>query len=57
MGLNLAFGIAIGFLFIFFDKIFGVLVSKTGFSPAIAAWLPLGLFGILAVVLLKYAKR
>ena len=57
MGLNLAFGITLGFLFIFFDKIFGVLVTKSNFSPFLGAWLPLILFGILAIFLLKYAKR
>jgi len=57
MGVNLAFGITLGFLFIFFDKIFGVLVTKSNFSPFLGAWLPLMLFGILATFLLKYAKR
>ena len=31
MGVNLAFGITLGFLFIFFDKIFGVMVNKSSF--------------------------
>ena len=57
MGVNLAFGILLGFLFIFFDKVFGVLVNKSTFSPALAAWLPLTLFGILAIILLRYARR
>ncbi|MEK9614279.1 MAG: LptF/LptG family permease, partial [Flavobacteriaceae bacterium] len=57
MGVNLAFGITLGFLFIFFDKIFGVLVSKSTFPPFLAAWLPLVLFGILAFFLLRHAKR
>jgi len=57
MGVNLAFGISLGFLFIFFDKIFGVLVSKSTFPPIIAAWLPLVLFGFLAFFLLRHAKR
>lgn len=57
MGVNLAFGITLGFIFIFFDKIFGVLVAKSNFSPALAAWLPLFVFGLLAYGLLSYAKR
>ncbi|MEK9739882.1 MAG: LptF/LptG family permease [Flavobacteriaceae bacterium] len=57
MGVNLAFGISLGFLFIFFDKIFGVMVSKSTFPPFLAAWLPFFLFGFLAVFLLQYAKR
>jgi lipopolysaccharide export system permease protein len=57
MGINLAFGITLGFLFIFFDKIFGVLVSKSTFSPFLAAWLPLAIFGLLAFFLLRHARR
>ena len=57
MGVNLAFGILLGFIFIFFDKIFGVLVAKSNFSPALAAWLPILVFGVLAYGLLNYAKR
>jgi lipopolysaccharide export system permease protein len=57
MGVNLAFGIITGFTFIFFDKIFAVLVDKTDMSPALGAWLPLGVFGLLAIVLLANAKR
>lgn len=57
MGVNLAFGITLGFLFIFFDKIFGVMVSKSSFPPFLAAWLPLGIFGLLAFFLLRHAKR
>lgn len=57
MGVNLAFGISLGFLFIFFDKIFGVMVSKSTFPPFLAAWLPLLLFGLLAFFLLRHAKR
>lgn len=57
MGVNLAIGITLGFLFIFFDKVFGVLVTKSNFSPFLGAWLPLIFFGILATLLLNYAKR
>ncbi len=57
MGVNLASGIFLGFLFIFFDKIFGVLVTKSNFSPLLGAWLPLIIFGIISIFLLNYAKR
>lgn len=57
MGVNLAFGITLGFLFIFFDKVFGVLVAKSDFSPFLGAWLPLICFSLLAILLLGYAKR
>lgn len=57
MGVNLAFGISLGFLFIFFDKIFSVLVNKSNFSPFLGAWLPIVIFGVLAIFLLRRARR
>ncbi len=57
MGMNLAIGIILAFTFIFFDKIFGTLAEKSSFPPIIAVWIPNILFGILAVYLLKNAKR
>jgi lipopolysaccharide export system permease protein len=57
MGVNLAIGIAIGMVFIFFDKIFGTMAEQSSFSPLVATWFPNFIFGILAVYLLKNAKR
>ncbi|MDQ1167233.1 LptF/LptG family permease [Flavobacterium sp. SORGH_AS_0622] len=57
MGTNLAIGIAIAFSFVFFDKIFGTLAEKSTFSPLLAVWFPNIVFGILAVYLLRNAKR
>jgi lipopolysaccharide export system permease protein len=57
MGINLAIGIAISFAFVFFDKIFGALAEKSAINPMIAVWLPNVLFGILAILLLRNAKR
>lgn len=57
MGVNLAIGIAVAFAFVFFDKIFGVLAEKSSFPPMLAVWLPNIIFGILAVYLLRNAKR
>tara|TARA_R110002012_G_scaffold64308_4_gene169110 strand:+ start:40659 stop:41681 length:1023 start_codon:yes stop_codon:yes gene_type:complete len=57
MGVNLAFGICIAMIFVFFDKIFGVLASQSDFPPLIAVWFPNILFGILAAYLLYNAKR
>ena len=57
MGLNLAIGIGLAFTFVFFDKIFGVLAEKSSIPPLIAVWIPNFSFGILAVYLLKNAKR
>jgi lipopolysaccharide export system permease protein len=57
MGVNLAFGICIAMVFVFFDKIFGVMATQSDFPPLIAVWFPNILFGILAVYLLYNAKR
>ena len=57
MGVNLALGIAIGMIFIFFDKIFGTMAEKSNFSPIIATWFPNIVFTLLAIYLLRNAKR
>ncbi|MGB5943202.1 MAG: LptF/LptG family permease [Leeuwenhoekiella sp.] len=57
MGINLAVGISLAFVFIFFDKVFGTISTQSDFSPLIAVWLPNVLFGILAIFLLRNAKR
>ena len=57
MGVNLAIGIGIGMIFIFFDRIFGTMAEQSDFSPFVATWFPNFVFAILAVYLLKNAKR
>ena len=56
-GSNLAIGVSLGFLFIFLDKIFSVLVIKSNFPPAIASWGILLVFLTIALFLLKKAIR
>lgn len=57
MGVNLAFGIGVAFIYIFFDKVFGTLAEQSGFSPLLAVIIPNLVFGILAIYLLQKAKR
>jgi lipopolysaccharide export system permease protein len=57
MGVNLAVGICIAMIFVFFDKIFGVMAEQSDFPPLIAVWFPNIIFGILAAYLLYNAKR
>ena len=57
MGINLAVGITLAFIFVFFDKVFGTMAEQSTFSPLIAVWFPNVVFGILAVILLFRAKR
>lgn len=57
MGVNLAFGIGVAFIYIFFDKVFGTLAEQSGFSPLLAVIIPNVLFGALGIYLLQKAKR
>jgi len=57
MGVNLAFGIGVAFIYIFFDKVFGTLAEQSGFSPLLAVLLPNLIFGVVGVFLLQKAKR
>ncbi len=57
MGINLAFGILVAFIFIFFDKVFGTMAEQSGFSPLLAVLIPNIVFGIFAAYLLQNAKR
>ena len=57
MGVNLAFGIVIAMVYVFFDKVFGVMAEQSDFPPVVAVWFPNFIFGILAIYLLFNAKR
>jgi lipopolysaccharide export system permease protein len=57
IGLNLAFGIALAFVFIFFDKLFSVLVVKSDFNAAIGAWAPNFVFLLITLQIMKIAKK
>ncbi|MDC6367770.1 MULTISPECIES: LptF/LptG family permease [Flavobacteriaceae] len=57
MGLNLAFGIGVAFIYIFFDKVFGTLAEQSGFSPLLAVIIPNLIFGVFGFYMLMKAKR
>lgn len=57
MGVNLAIGIGVAFIYIFMDKVFGTLAEQSGFSPLMAVVLPNLIFGILGIYMLNNAKR
>jgi len=57
MGMNLAIGILLAFTYVFFDKVFGVMAEKSSIPPIVAVWFPNVVFGILAIYLLRNAKR
>ena len=56
-GVNLAFGIGVAMIYVFFDKIFGVLAQQSDLSPILAVWLPNIFFGLLAIYLVRNAKK
>ncbi|WP_010254835.1 LptF/LptG family permease [Myroides injenensis] len=57
MGVNLAIGIALAFIYVFFDKIFGVLAEASSMPPLLAVWIPNIVFAILGLYLLRNARR
>lgn len=57
MGVNLAFGIVIAFIYIFFDRVFSILAEQAGFSPILAILIPNMIFTIIGLYLLRNAKR
>jgi lipopolysaccharide export system permease protein len=57
MGINLAFGITLAMIYVFFDKVFGVMAEQSDFPPLVAVWFPNVIFGLLAIYLLFNAKR
>lgn len=57
MGVNLAFGIGVAFIYIFFDKVFGTLAEQSGFPPLWAVIIPNLIFGTVGFFLLQKAKR
>lgn len=57
MGVNLAIGIVVAFVYIFFDRIFGTLAQQSGFSPLMAVVIPNAFFLLIGLYLLRNAKR
>ena len=57
MGVNLTFGMAVAMIYVFFDKIFGVLADQSNFDPLLAVWTPNLFFGFIALYLIRYARR
>jgi lipopolysaccharide export system permease protein len=57
MGINLALGVLIAFLYIFFDRVFSTMAQQSGLPPLWAVLIPNAIFGALAVYLLHDAKK
>ncbi len=48
VGKSIAFGLVISFLYIFFMKMTTVAATNVGLSPALAVWVPNGIFAVIA---------
>lgn len=57
IGVSLATGVALMFVYVFFMKVFEVLGSAATYNPLFMIWIPNIIFGLLAVYLYFYAKQ
>lgn len=57
LGINMLFGVMIGLVYIFFDKLFSTMAQQSGFAPWLAAFLPNALFLILAIYMVRRSKK
>ncbi len=57
IGLQLALGIIIAFVYVLFDKFSAVFAANDDIPPMLAAWLPNIIFGIVAVFLYTKAQK
>ena len=57
IGLNLAFGITLAFIFVFFDKFFSVLVTESNLNPHLGAWLPNLIFVFVTAYIVKLSLK
>ena len=56
VGINIALGLAIIFMYIFAMKVTTVAAIKLGFSPLISVWIPNVIFGFIAYILYRKVK-
>lgn len=57
MGLNLAFGVWIGAMFVFLSKFALTFSTNLHFNPMLSMWLPNLVFGTIAIYLLRRAQK
>ena len=57
MGVNLAFGVLIGFSYVFFERVFGIMAEKSGITPLMAVIIPNAIFALLAVYMIRKSRR
>jgi lipopolysaccharide export system permease protein len=57
LGINMLFGVMIGLIYVFFDKLFSTMAQQSGFPPWLAAFLPNVIFLMLAVYMVLKSKK
>lgn len=57
LGINMLFGVMVGLVYIFFDKMFSTMAQQSGFPPWMAAFLPNVIFLILAIYMVLRSKK
>ena len=57
IGLNLALGITLAFIFVFFDKFFSVLVMESNLDPYLGAWTPNIIFAFVTAYIVKLSLK
>jgi lipopolysaccharide export system permease protein len=57
MGLHLGMGLAMAFSYIFFMQISNVFATNGDMSPVIAVWIPNLIFGVMALLLVRFAQK
>lgn len=57
IGVHIATGLAIVFVYIFAMKVTTVAATNVGLAPAIAVWIPNVLFGIFGLILYRFAPK
>lgn len=57
LGMNLFFGMVVAFVYVFFDKILGVMVANSNFNPLLAIIIPNVLFGTMAFFMIRNSKK
>lgn len=57
IGLQIAIGIAVGFIFVLFMQVFTSYAASGAMNPAIAVWIPNVIFAVLAIMMLRWAPK
>lgn len=57
IGVNIAIGLVVVLIYIFAMKIMAVAAENVGFPAIIAAWVPNFIFGIVAIVMYRFAQK